>query len=432
MTAAEIDDLGVESYEAEVGKVCKTCGEEKSLDDFYANPSALDGKFAECKTCVLVSRKKKYQERYKGVTDLELSRFDRVTKLVKGFLDVKELSDDELLGRYILNEQAFKDGHGNVVPGCAPAGNGFYKVPFNSLEYFNRPGNRFVAKINKELNSRINEYIKSKSLRAVQVLFEIADSDMVEPGDRLRAATWLAERVIGKTPEVLLMGDASKVYETIFDTSVESGSREAYRKSINEDQRELERSDSGGGDNNSSEVLDVEIEEGLEADPLPVGYGSEGKNEGNGDCGSGRNNGESTGEPDSENSGLSVNGERRSEFKKQKTELVRARQKAKQKRFVARALGLTSLDRMPYLLEFSLIRRGAMAGKLMCRLVCPSETSEARLAKLEEINALTDEALKILYPELENESSHVEGEEESKENKKSLESLENKLKGASK
>lgn len=419
----EVDDA--DPYEGL--KTCNKCGEDKPHNEFYANPTATDGLRAECKICLNKIRKEAYAQRHKA-TDVEVAQLNRAEKLVKGFLEVTELTD------YELNNQCIEvdDGTGRYIE-------------FNKLD--NRPGNRWRDKVNKELSNRINKYIKSKSLRAVEVIFDIADSELVEPGDRLKAATWLAERVIGKTPEVLLTGDAGKAYEQIFDTAVESGSREEFRNRVNGGGNaalaELESANKKQGsgnnsapglDNDSQEILDAEVEEDeyverkpfkevsdsedWDAEAQTVGYGSESGSQtsGLGDSGQNRIRGFSesisggdansfeAGDGRNSDSGFTDAGEKRSEALADKERLRKARQKAKQRRFAARALGITSLDRMPYQLEFSLIKTGAMAGKLRCRLVCPNELTEARLAKLEATNALTDEALKILYGEVEDES----------------------------
>jgi hypothetical protein len=41
-------------------KRCKHCGEEKALDDFYADRKAKDGRRPECKRCNLAARAAKY------------------------------------------------------------------------------------------------------------------------------------------------------------------------------------------------------------------------------------------------------------------------------------------------------------------------------------------------------------------------------------
>jgi hypothetical protein len=41
-------------------KRCKHCGETKSLDEFYGDPKARDGRRPECKACNLAGRARKY------------------------------------------------------------------------------------------------------------------------------------------------------------------------------------------------------------------------------------------------------------------------------------------------------------------------------------------------------------------------------------
>jgi len=43
-------------------KTCTQCGEEKPLDDFYAEKKGRDGRRPECKTCNLANRAAKYRE----------------------------------------------------------------------------------------------------------------------------------------------------------------------------------------------------------------------------------------------------------------------------------------------------------------------------------------------------------------------------------
>ena len=43
-------------------KICSQCGFPKSFDEFYDNPSAKDGKFTECITCVAENRRQHQRE----------------------------------------------------------------------------------------------------------------------------------------------------------------------------------------------------------------------------------------------------------------------------------------------------------------------------------------------------------------------------------
>ena len=43
-------------------KICKTCGHEKSLNDFHRHPQTNDKRGIECKSCASIRQKKRYQE----------------------------------------------------------------------------------------------------------------------------------------------------------------------------------------------------------------------------------------------------------------------------------------------------------------------------------------------------------------------------------
>jgi hypothetical protein len=215
-------------------KKCKQCEQVKPVDEFYKHNTNKDGLFSKCKTCVNEKRRDRHREISLGLNLGEIEKLSRVQKFVNGVLDPSELTDEEVRGSFIIDD----DGT---------------KVDSASLR------EKFQPKFTKELARRLNDYIREKSPRAVEIIFEIADSDLVEPGDRFRAATWLAERVIGKTPEVLMVGRTDAPYEDIFDR-VESSSRDAYRKATLESYRALEAgndSDDGSGDEDS--VIDAEV-----------------------------------------------------------------------------------------------------------------------------------------------------------------------------
>ena len=72
-------------------------------------------------------------------------------------------------------------------------------------------------------------------------------------------------------------------------------------------------------------------------------------------------------------------------------------QDAKKRRFAGRAVGAKSLDAIPFGLEFHMIKTGKMAGKLRMKLVAPSQLTEARVARMANVNETTDLALSLLY-----------------------------------
>ena len=42
-------------------KICRSCGDEKSLNDFYRHPGTKDGRFGKCISCFRAYRKTLYQ-----------------------------------------------------------------------------------------------------------------------------------------------------------------------------------------------------------------------------------------------------------------------------------------------------------------------------------------------------------------------------------
>src|SRR6516164_4910395 len=219
---------------------------------------------------------------------------DRAHKFVHGYFEVAELSDEEVFGSYVLND----DGT---------------KVSVNTL------AEKFRSKFSRELGRRINDYLRRKAPRAVEIMFQLADSDFVEPGDRIKAATWIAERVIGKTPEVLMLGNADKPYEAIFESSIETSTREAFR---------------------SASIIDVEV--------VSIENGTTSK----------------TGEANEDG---------------QTTEDIKDRnRKAKSRRFAARAAGVDCVDNAPWFVR--IVKR--KDGTFTAYLTEPEEITEAKLANI--------------------------------------------------
>lgn len=132
-----------------------------------------------------------------------VAKMDRPQKFMQGLLTVEELDDEEIQKLFIRNN----DG----VP-----------VPVLKL------GPRFVAQVTRELHARLNRYLQSKTPAMLHVMVDIAESDLVEPADRIRAAIWVAERTMGKTPDVLIHGTTDKPFQSIFE-QIETTSREDYR-----------------------------------------------------------------------------------------------------------------------------------------------------------------------------------------------------------
>lgn len=151
---------------------------------------------------------KKITQIHKDVTvdPIKVRKMDRAQKVINGLIKVSDLSDSEILGMYVIND----DGR---------------QIRARSLT------TKIHQEISKEMLSRMNDFLFESLPGLLKAMVEIALDPMVEPGDRVKAIQWAAERSIGKTPEVILHGSADKPYEQIL-TKIEGGSREDYRRAI--------------------------------------------------------------------------------------------------------------------------------------------------------------------------------------------------------
>lgn len=271
---------------------------------------------------------------------------DRPQKFLQGFLELSDLTDEEVQGMFIYNDAG-------------------QKVQTTVL------GSKMHTQIAQELHRRMTRFLQTKTASMLQVMVDIAESDLVEPADRIKAAQWVAERTLGKTPDVIMHGKVEAPYEAIFET-IDAGSREDYRKKIEKPGLEL------GGESNR--ILDAEvIEESEDSD-----NGEDSSRE-NPEWGTQNWNSDFDSSPDP---GGNLESARRAsnehgEIERQKA-LKKARSKAKQKRFAARATG-SSLNDMAWVMEWKFL--GGEEGHFRLKLVCPEKQTEARLARINSVNA---------------------------------------------
>ena len=256
------------------------------------------------------------------IDEKRVAKMDRVQQFMQGLILVEQLSDNEIQGGFIYNNEGIA-----VVAA--------------------KLGAKFQAMLTKELHNRLSRFLQSKASSMLNVMVDIAENDLFEAADRIKAATWIAERTLGKTPDVVLHGDANKPYESVFDDHVESGSRESYRTQITSSRLE---SDDG------SDVIDVEL--------VSESHDQE-------DC-------------DDAAQGLVADAQEAQdaadEIEQRKAEAKAARdriKKAKQHRFAARANGATSLESAPWLIDFK--KKG---NAFTARLIPPDRQTPAVLARL--------------------------------------------------
>lgn len=241
-----------------------------------------------------------------------IDNLDRVQKFMQGFIKTEELDDDEVQGGFVRNSQ------GMPIIGW-------------------RLGAKFQAQLTKELHRRLNEFLKTKTPDMLKVMVDIAENDLFEAADRIKAATWVAERTMGKTPDVLVTATTDAPYQSIL-SGIESSSRESYRETA-----EKYRNEDGASAGTDLEILDVEVdydssEQGTSKveQKAEVFVDSDG-----GDHGS-----------------VAGYADRIDDERTRRVERAKSIRKAKARRYAARAVGATSMSDQPWLVEFVKTRNG--------------------------------------------------------------------------
>lgn len=136
-------------------------------------------------------------------TDANLNHKDpatmtRLELLEAGYIDVEDLSDDEL-----RNGVAHRGRH-------------------------MRLSKDVYQKITQRHFSRAQELLSEGLLPAIQALNHIAQGSAYEPSDRIKAATYIVERVMGKTPDVLITKEIKEPWQELV-AGVATMSREESR-----------------------------------------------------------------------------------------------------------------------------------------------------------------------------------------------------------
>lgn len=280
-----------------------------------------------------------------------VAKLNRPQQFMQGFLDISEITDEEIQGMFIYNNDGTKCS--SMVLGV-----------------------KIHQQLASELHRRMNRFLQTKTASMLNVMVDIAESELVEPADRIKAAQWVAERTLGKTPDVIMHGKIEAPYEDIFQT-IDAGSREDYREKTGSTRLELGREHDA--------ILDAEIVGESEDSGGAEGGG------GNTDSGSGSDEAGIDSEWDDRSNGGDTDGSlesaRRSQQRRddnnRQQEIKKARAKAKQRRFAARAVGATTVHDMPWAVQWKFRADGTFSMKL----VCPDDLTEARIAKIDRINA---------------------------------------------
>lgn len=137
-------------------------------------------------------------------SEATLARMTRWQKLLSGVINVQDLDDEE------LSRGMCRDSNGGFS-GTPPR-----MVPKDLHD-------RMV----RELFQRADETLKSGLLDAAGSIVEIARGSAYEPADRIKAATWLWERLRGKVADVVVHTQ-DKPWEMVL-SNISGGSRAASR-----------------------------------------------------------------------------------------------------------------------------------------------------------------------------------------------------------
>ena len=315
------------------------------------------------------------------VPDIQQARkLTRSQKVMCGIIPVDELGDDEIQGLFVYDD----DGR---------------KVKSRKLT------EKIHGEMVREMMTRSQDFMTTSLGSMVKVIRDIAEDPLNEAGDRLKAAVWMAERSIGKTPDVIIHGKSDKPYEQIF-VSLETTSRDDYRRAL-ESPNIIEGEVIEDGDNRSAPIG---VDKGA---PGNGGNAEQSETERNADHIRSARSEDSGDDLDNEGSAENVAsdspGERRSlairedpeteaqrrasEIAERRKRIAEARkrkddiQKAKNRRYAARAAGATSVDDLPWLIEY---KTTGKSGYFQAKLWPPDAVTPEIADRIETAEALTN------------------------------------------
>lgn len=151
-------------------------------------------------------RKRTRTKHYAGYGDLDPLN-SRMADLVSGAIDVTDLDDEEL--QY----------------GAVKCDDGKFSIRA-AYEAWHMP-KRLKSAMERELMKRADNRVKGAVLGAIDRLVLIATSPASEDKDAMKAAQWLVERAMGKTPDVVHTVEQKK-YEVVIE-NISRGTRRESR-----------------------------------------------------------------------------------------------------------------------------------------------------------------------------------------------------------
>lgn len=278
-----------------------------------------------------------------------IEQLDRVQKFVAGILKVSDLDDDEVIGAYVRSDDG-RPVSGRLI------------------------GQKFQQQMVQELIRRMNSFMQMKLPNMIKAMTDIAESDFAEPADRIKAAQWVAERVIGKVPEMLAVSISDKPIDQIVG-QLQGGSREEYRRS-----RSIESTRGTG------EIIDVPVV-GDDSDLEPDGdAGPDGVLHETGTVTTGLSLQDRRDSADALNhngngsrAGVAVYDQAVAQRDRAK-EIKRKIKLDKNRRFAMRSQGVKMSGDLGWLIDY----RKRKDGRYKATLVAPQDQTEAKLAKMAE------------------------------------------------
>lgn len=140
----------------------------------------------------------------------------RMRKLLEGEISVTDLTTEELVSGRLLNSR------GNF------AGTDTQMVP-----------RKMYAQMMNELFARANDKMKDSLVEAAELMTAVVKNADAEYKDRMKAAQWLIERVMGKMPETVNV-QQDKPWQTLL-MNVTAEEPEAYEAFVKQDSPDDDR-----------------------------------------------------------------------------------------------------------------------------------------------------------------------------------------------
>jgi hypothetical protein len=132
---------------------------------------------------------------------------DKMAKVMSGEIPLSDLDEEELARGQLRNKNGqFSGGATLVVPKA------------------------MYAKMTTELFKRADDAMKENIVSAAETLTQIMLSEQADVKDRMKAAMWLIERVMGKTPETLIVGQTQPWEQLLMN--ITSTEKEDYKKFV--------------------------------------------------------------------------------------------------------------------------------------------------------------------------------------------------------